>query len=158
MANENDWDKWEWVRNIVIVWGAAAILGGSNGYLSHPQQPTQPVASVQTSVQIPKYEDARLQFFYLTGSLSTVKQRLNKSSPDTAVVADILSITKQLNTIPDDLPWDAVMKHRLDTAINDWDMTDVQPKKKDDPKREDIEQMEYAVSKLVERLQSLCKG
>ena len=155
MADKDDWNWKQWTRILVIVWGAAGILGGTNGYLSHPLQPIQPVPIV---LHTGANEDARLRFFYLTDSLSTIKQRLNKSSPDLAVVAEIRSLTKRLDEIPDSPPWDAAMNHRLDTVINDWSMVDVQPKTKDASKREDIEQMENVVSKLVEKLHSLCKG
>lgn len=155
MANNENWDWKEWGLTLVIVWGAAAILGFSNG-LSHPPPTTQPVSVVQVSSPQAR-EDVRSRFFKLADSLEIVSQRLNKASPDIAAVAEMRSIAKRLDKLPDIHTCDETLKKRIGTLVKDLEIMEVKPKKTDDPRREDIERTENVVSEVIAVRKSICE-
>jgi predicted RNA-binding protein with EMAP domain len=155
MADKDNWDWKEWCRTLVVVWGAAAILGFSNG-LSHPPPTTQPVSVVQVASPQAR-ADVNSRFFKLADSLETVSQRLTKSSADVAAVTEVRSLAKRLDKLPDIHPCEETVKKRIDSLVKDLEMLDVQLKKTDDPKREEIERTANAVSEVVAVLKSICE-
>lgn len=155
MNDKEKWDWKEWGRTLVLVWGAAAILGFSNG-LSHPPPTTQPVSVVHVSSSQAR-EDVHSRFFKLAGSLDVVIQRLNKSSQDLAAVSEMRSIAKRLDKLPDIHPCDETLRKRIDGLVKELEMMEVKPKKTDDPKHEDVERTENAASEAIAVLKSICE-
>ncbi len=157
MTNESK-SREPWAIIFPLVWGFAAILGSTNGYLSSQRDPSPPVViQAPGTQQNAQQESARERFFYFTDRLVSIKDQLPSERFDQETKNEVISATKHLSSIAHQVPCDPVVAQRAAEVASMWEMSDALPDDADDSNKPFRDAFKDAVAKLVDALKAFCK-